>query len=663
MNIDQMVLTNFRCFSDNPVEILLESDLTCFVGNNGTGKTTILVGLKRLFGSTKEDRTIVRDDFHLAPTEGYKDIVGRELLIEVVFSFPELLGDVNKARDICPAFSSVIYADATDGQLKARMRLEAKWEESEYEDEVQSKLYWITTSEKIEFGEGIDLKFPVSSHDRKQIKLRYIPAFRDSKATLKNEVKVLTKILEDYTEVTQLTQDKIEKTSETLSKEIQNLKSIKTTTALLKEVWSKTHDKTLQHYQELKLEATPTEIGELLRSISLKLSPSENGGNRDISELSDGQISLLYFTLAIALYELEQMHHGGKAKGFKEVDRDLPVFTIFAFEEPENHLSPYYLGRVVEVLHSKTKTLKATGFVTSHSPSVVRRMKRVEQIRHFRQESTALLRHSVVKKILMPTSRTDEDYKYINQAILAHPELYFSKLVLLGEGDSEEIVIPQLAESLSFDLDPSFVAFVKLGGRHVNHMWRLLSELQIPFLTLIDLDLGRYNAGQCRIEYAIKELDKIGIEFIFPKDISPEDLKSEWLELEQIDELVIELEMYGVFFSSPLDLDMSMIRGFPEYYDAKKARKSDRKVLDTAVLGNEHEAEYYEDNGEELYSDEELKKYRYLFCTKSKVASHYKALADISKLEVYEIKKKCPDFIKRLISSSSVLLAGAKDNE
>ena len=38
----------------------------------------------------------------------------------------------------------------------------------------------------------------------------------------------------------------------------------------------------------------------------------------------------------------------------------------------------------------------------------------------------------------------DEDvYKYINQAILAHPELYFSKLVILGEGDSEEIVIPQ----------------------------------------------------------------------------------------------------------------------------------------------------------------------------------------------------------------------------
>lgn len=659
MKIDQIVLSNFKCFADEPTVVSFESDLTCFVGNNGSGKTALIVALKRLFGSSKEDRTVTRDDFYLAPDEDYKSINGRELYVEVIFSFPELKGDTQKAREVCPAFSSVIYADEEDGKLKARMRLEALWDETEYEDEVQSKIYWVTTSEEVEFGEGKDFKFPVSSHDRKHIKLRYIPAFRDSKATLKNEVKALTKILEDYTNVSASHQKEIETISESLSDKIQNLEAIKTTTALLKKIWSKTHDETLTHYQEPKLEATPTEIGELLRSISIKLGPSEDGGSRDISELSDGQISLLYFTLAIALYEIEQKHHAGKAKGFKEPDKDIPVFTIFAFEEPENHLSPYYLGRVLDVLHAKTKTLKATGIVTSHSPSVVRRMERVEQIRHFRQETTSDSRYSVVKKILLPSEKSDEDYKYINQAVLAHPELYFSKLVLLGEGDSEEIIIPQLAKALDFDLDPSFVAFVKLGGRHVNHMWRLLSDLNIPFLTLIDMDLGRNGAGPLRIKYAIDELKKVGKKFSFPSGINAQQLERKNLTFAQLKNLAITLEEYGVFYSFPLDLDMAMIFAYPDNYDASNAQNSERETLDKAVLGEKHEADDYDEDGCEIYSDEELKKYRYLFCTKSKVASHYKAMADI--LELDEIETECPDFIKRLIEKCSVMLRGTED--
>ena len=663
MRIDSIVLSNFRCFSEESIKVSLESDLTCFVGNNGSGKTTLIVALKRLFGSTLEDRTITRDDFYLAPDEDHKSISGRELYIEVIFSFPELKGKIKEAREVCPAFSSVIYADEGNGKLKARMRLEALWDETEYEDEVQSKIYWVTTSEEVEFGEGKDFKFPVSSHDRKHIRLRYIPAFRDSKAMLKNEVKTLTKILEDYTDVAPSHQKKIESISENLCDEIQNLDSIKTTTALLKKIWINTHDETVKHYQNPKLEATPTEIGELLRSISMKLAPSEGGGSRDIGELSDGQISLLYFTLAIVLYEIEHKQHAGKAKGFKELDKDIPVFTIFAFEEPENHLSPFYLGRVLKVLYAKTKTLNATGIVTSHSPSVVRRMQRVEQIRHFRQETTSDSRYSVVKKILLPSDKSEEDYKYINQAILAHPELYFSKLVLLGEGDSEEIVIPRMAEALGFDLDPSFVAFVKLGGRHVNHMWRLLSDLNIPFLTLIDLDLGRNNAGQCRIEYAIGELKKIGKKFTFPATTDANKLNDEYLELEQIEELLTELESYDVYFSFPLDLDMAMIRAFPECYTADNAQKSDRETLDNAVLGKEHEADNYEDNGEELYSDEELIKYRYLFSTKSKVASHYQAIANILELDEDDIEKECPDFIKGILEKCSNLLSGTEGDE
>ncbi len=662
MHLEKIILSNFRCFNENETQILLEEDLSCFVGNNGSGKTTLIVALKRLFGSSREDRYITRDDFYLAPNEDHKSINGRELYLEVIFSFPELEGRVEKVHEVCPAFYPVIYADEEDGKLQARMRLEAQWEDTEYEDEVQSKIYWITTSQKVEFGESSDFKFPVSSHDRKHIKLRYVPAFRDSKAMLKNEVRVLTKTLEDYTEISSESENKIETHSKNLSDEIQKLTAIEITTGILKDIWSQIHDETLAHYQNPKLEATPTKIGELLRSISIKLSPSEDGGSRDISELSDGQISLLYFTLAIALYDIEQKHHAGKAEGFKTLDRDIPVFTIFAFEEPENHLSPYYLGKVLQTLQTKTKTLKATGIITSHSSSVVRRMDRVEQIRYFRQDTISDHRHSVVKSILLPSKKTEEDYKYINQAVLAHPELYFSKLVLLGEGDSEKIIIPQLAKKLGFDLDPSFVSFIKLGGRHVNHMWRLLSDLELPFMTLLDMDLGRSGAGPARIKYAIDELKKIEKKFSSPSGITAEDIEQQSLTFKTLEPFAIELEDSDVFYSYPLDLDMAMIRSFPGQYNASNARESQRTDLVRTVLGEAHEDDNkYNDNDCKTYSDEELKKYRHLFCTKSKVSSHYQAMAEIVQLEDNDVKDKCPDFITRLIKKSSKLLKRGED--
>ena len=154
MHLEQIRLSNFRCFFQKETIVDLEEDLTCFVGNNGSGKTALIMALKRLFGSTREDRTITRDDFYLAYNEDHKNINERELYIEVVFSFPELMGNIQEAREVCPVFSSVIYADENDGKLKAKIRLEALWDETEYEDEVQAKIYWVMTSKAVEFGEG-----------------------------------------------------------------------------------------------------------------------------------------------------------------------------------------------------------------------------------------------------------------------------------------------------------------------------------------------------------------------------------------------------------------------------------------------------------------------------------------------------------------------------
>ena len=89
---------------------------------------------------------------------------------------------------------------------------------------------------------------------------------------------------------------------------------------------------------------------------------------------------------------------------------------------------------------------------------------------------------------------------------MAYPDLYFANLVILGEGDSEEILLPKFWELQNGKTDLSGVSIVPLGGKHINHFWRLLNDLQIPHITLLDLDRERDGGGWGRIKYVLNQL-------------------------------------------------------------------------------------------------------------------------------------------------------------
>jgi hypothetical protein len=44
---------------------------------------------------------------------------------------------------------------------------------------------------------------------------------------------------------------------------------------------------------------------------------------------------------------------------------------------------------------------------------------------------------------------------------------------------------------------------------YVNHFWRLLNSLKIPYVTLLDFDIDRNGGGYGRIKYAVEQLLKM----------------------------------------------------------------------------------------------------------------------------------------------------------
>ena len=641
MHIESISLRNFKCFGNVATKIAISAGITGFVGDNGAGKTSALEALKRLFSPVASERYLRRSDVHFGVGEDSNTITDREVVIDVVFNF--------KNSSAIPHLFNDIFFDAGDQTLKVRLVLEGHYVKSEsYEDEIDIKLYTVRTLDDVPFGPDDERKIPTRGRSTQFAELVYIPAHRDTLGVTRHALKNVLRRIERSAEWDDTTRNQSQGFAKQLEDSLNSIPAVSTITKDLKSFWTSLHD---SHYDaDPVISVIATEFEQLIRDLTLRFEKSPGGGQRQLEELSEGQISLLYFALSATLHNLVWKMEAAAPKnlpGFKPIDFVPAPLTIFALEEPENHLAPFYLPRLIRLLEKLIEVGSAQSFVTSHSTGVLSRLV-PRNVRYFRNCRTSLV--SDVKEIPLPTKGSEED-TFLHQVILANPEIYFARLVIIGEGDSERIVIPRVAEALGISLDPSFVAFVPIGGRHAQHLWKLVVGLNIPCITLLDFDLGRYNAGMGRIKNAATWLQQAGRTVDPTTVISNEELTTEnilpWLHW---------LRSHWVYYSNYLDLDMMMLKAFPIAYAPSRPidpQKDDPEKIAQVVFGasGAGNTDYARINSELTLN--ELFAYKNLFKSRSKPASHYKAL---SKLTDAEIVQHCPEPLKALVEQAKLIL-------
>jgi putative ATP-dependent endonuclease of OLD family len=621
VHIQTVTIAGFRSFGPTPQKIDLLDGLTAVVGPNASGKTALLQALCKMFGVTRAQRTIHQSDFHLPAGVAPDDRTTRNLSIDVIIALPELATGKGTSRTVAPVFKHMQMA-APKAQPVCRLRLEAQWvDDGTVEGEVTQDLFWVA---KLDDTLSDDDKSAVAAVDRGLIHVYYTPASRDAEAQIKASTGALAARLLRAIEWSKGTRKSVEDATKELSKVFSAEAAIKAITEALSDRWGDLHDNVTDKEPSLNLMSQRFE--EIVAKVHILFQQGPAGIERGLDALSDGQQSLFYFALAAAVFDLERDAVAGKIKGFRADDLHIPALSVFAIEEPENHLSPYYLARIVNQVRSIIEGDAAQALVTSHAPAVLSRVE-PEEVRYCRCDETS--RETSVKAIELPKD-DEEAIKFVRSAVLAFPELYFARFVVLVEGDSERVVLPRLGQAEGFLIDPSFVAIVPLGGRHVQHFWRLLNGLSIPFATLLDLDLGRNGGGWGRIKTAIGHLIDIGesrevlLEVEGGKQADFDKMHT-WKTTKSLPGWIKFLRNYNVFFSEPLDLDMAMLKVFPEAYEASIPKgggpSGKKETAETAVLSEGGEGiEAYKD----LYPGYEdlMSAYRYHFLTHSKPATH-----------------------------------------
>lgn len=657
MLIESVVLSGFRCFAPSPISVTISPKITTIVGPNAAGKTALLHALAKLFGVTRAQRTVRRSDFHLGPDDDPTSLESKYLYIEVLITLPELIDGTATPETIAPSFRHMLIERPDDAPV-CRLRLDAQWEDDgTVEGEVSQTLHWVDT---LDDEPQEDKCHPVSVADRGLIQLYYTPASRDAAAQTRATAGALAARLLRAIEWSSDTEEAVHDATENLASAFEGEAATAAITQALQTRWSALHDDVVDTNPRLSLVSRRFE--EVVNKIAVMFEQGPDGQERGIEALSDGQQSLFYFALAAAVFDLEREVVAGSIEGFRSDALRIPALTIFALEEPENHLSPYFLARIIRQVRSLTTDGSAQAIVTSHSPAVLSRVNPTE-VRYCRCDPKT--RASTVKRIKLPVNNVEAS-KFVRGAMLAYPELYFARFVLLVEGDSERIVLPRLAEALDLLIDPAFVAIVPLGGRHVQHFWRLLKHLGIPHATLLDLDLGRDGGGFGRVKTALEKL----IEFGAPKAevlrittgiLSDADLANMHNWSDSVDHSVLlswinnNLKAHGVYFSSPLDLDLAMLEAFPAAYAVivregggprMAADKAAEVALGTAGPGLKVYTGPFENYPPQFPS------YRYHFLTNSKPATHLAALTRITKAQLVENMPEVLASVLKHISAS-----------
>lgn len=621
MKLQSIRLFSFQSFGPEPTELTL-NDITYLIGPNGSGKTAALQALCRLFAFDPSLRRIRRSDFHV-PYNEEEIPEERQLWIEADFIFPELEDDDDVAT-VAPHFGHM-RLDSADAPPRVRYRLEATMGVN---GDIEETLVHVLDLD----ADGSPLTTAqVTRAERNHVQVHYLPARRDPAEHIAYGANALLGRMlravnwEDEREEIKGFTDKI-------SESLAGNPSIATLSESLKTTWSTLHKGSF--FADPKITFVASEIEALLRHLSVSFSPGHDEELVDFSRLSDGQKSMLYLSLVLSAQSIGRAVLAGDDDTFDPDKLRPPVFTIVALEEPENSLSPHYLGRIVNALVTMAGNEDAQALIATHAPSMLRRV----DPRHIRYLRLTSERTTKTTRIRLP-KRSDEAHKFVREAVQAYPEIYFSRLVILGEGDSEEIVLPRILRAKGIPVDESAVTVAPLGGRHVNHFWRLLSALEIPYLTLLDLDVARHQGGWGRIKYVNDQLGEYAPANKLPPDHGIPAWNDAKEKVRDYLHYLEKLENRDVFFSYPLDLDFAMLLSFPDEYGVKPNPPSETTVK--AVLGDSHfDAEQYDDDERALF-----KSYHKRFKLGSKPAAHIDALAQLSD---EELLNDMPESLARL---------------
>ncbi|TDB64359.1 ATP-dependent nuclease [Arundinibacter roseus] len=436
MILASVKLQGFRNFKNSEINLAKKS---LIIGANDVGKTNLLWAIRLLLDRSLSDYDIEPKDsdfYAFEETNTFTIQLHFDDVIEdcVVSKLKGKIGDDNKLILVYKAFRDKI--------TKVKTFQFFAGPSNDLIEEIEDRYY------------------------RKVLNVKYISSRRDLHNYINREKAYLFQIAKENREEDEVTQDEklyseIQLQLKNVDENIPKLNFISSATNTINEELSKL---SLHHTkQKIVFDASSSNVDKFINSVSI----ASKSKDQSVLIGGDGRLNQIYLALWSSRNELTK-------DSLKEI-------TIFCIEEPEAHLHPHQQRKLAEYLNS---SIKGQVLLTSHSPQIASEFSPNSIVRLFNKKGETKAASNGCSEII---GNTFKDFGYRLSIIPA--EAFFSDVVFLVEGVSEELFYKTLSIQLSIDLDRLNISILMVDGIGFSTFIKILNSLDIDWVLRTDNDI------------------------------------------------------------------------------------------------------------------------------------------------------------------------------